>query len=250
MNKLLLVLFLLPSLIFGQVNQKDAKGRKQGPWQKNYPNSKVFVYVGQFKDDKPVGQFRYYYPSGEVKGIIDHIPNSPRSYGYFYHENNELMSEGAYWNQLKDSTWANYSPAGEVTSAEEYKNDKLNGKRVVYYIQGQIEEGKLDVLSIANYKDSILNGIYKEFFPGGKIKKTGNYLAGDKHGEWLEYNLKGVLVGKISYKRGSPHGWARAYNAKGEQISETMYQFGEIIRGKELEAFLKKCEQKGIDPNQ
>ena len=27
------------------VNQKDSQGRKQGPWQKNYPKSKAFEYT-------------------------------------------------------------------------------------------------------------------------------------------------------------------------------------------------------------
>jgi hypothetical protein len=38
-----------------QLNQTDAKGRKQGEWAKTYPKSRVYQYKGQFKDDKPIG---------------------------------------------------------------------------------------------------------------------------------------------------------------------------------------------------
>ena len=76
MNKFVFLFILLPFLTFAQINQKDAKGRKQGVWQKNYPNSSVLIYKGQCKDDVPVGEFTYYDPTGEVRTIIEHIPNT------------------------------------------------------------------------------------------------------------------------------------------------------------------------------
>jgi len=250
MTKFIFLFVLLPFLTFAQINQKDAKGRKQGAWQKNYPNSSVLIYKGQFKDDIPVGEFTYFYSTGEVRAIIEHIPNSKRSYGFYYHKNKELMSEGPFWEQKKDSVWANYNPEGYVLGTEEYKNDKLNGKRTLYYLRSQQESGKMDVLSISNYKDSVLHGEFKEFFSNGKLKKSGFYSKGLKTGEWQEFDMNGILVGKVRYKDGLPHGWAYAYNSKGIKISDTLYQNGVSLRGKELEEFLLKCEKQGIDPNQ
>lgn len=250
MTKFIFLLILLPFLPFSQMNQKDTKGRKQGAWQKNYPNSNILVYKGQFKDDVPVGEFTYFYPTGEVRTIVEHIPNSKRSYGYYYHKNQQIMSEGPFWDQKKDSIWANYNVEGYVLGTEEFKEDKLNGEKVLYYLRSQQESGKIDVLSISNYKDSVLHGAYKEFFSNGKLKKTGNYLKGDKTGEWQEFEMKGVLIGQLRFKDGLPHGWAYAYNSKGVKISETLYQKGTTLRGKELEEFLLKCEKQGVDPNQ
>ena len=70
-NSILFYLLLLPGLMFGQINQKDAKGKKQGVWSKTYPKSKVVEYTGQFKDDKPIGTFVYYYPSSKKKAEIN-----------------------------------------------------------------------------------------------------------------------------------------------------------------------------------
>ena len=71
MNKLLYILLLfLPFLSVSQVNQKDAKGQKQGVWNKKYPGSNTFIYKGQFKDDKAIGEFTYYYEIGKIKSII------------------------------------------------------------------------------------------------------------------------------------------------------------------------------------
>jgi len=250
MKRFLVLFFLFPILAFAQFNQKDVKGKKQGAWQKNYLNSTVLLYKGQFKDDVPIGDFTYFYATGEVRAIIEHLPNSKRSYGYYYHKNKELMSEGPFWNQKKDSVWANYNIEGYVIGTEEFKDDKLNGKRVLYYLRSQQEFGKMDILSVSNFKDSVLNGESKEFFSNGKIKKSGTYLKGLKTSEWQEFDMAGILIGKIRYKEGLPHGWAYAFNAKGQKISETLYQYGTILKGKELEEFLLKCEKQGVDPNQ
>ena len=69
-NVLIVWLFFVQASI-AQVNQVDAKGLKQGPWQKNYPGTKVNMYEGNFKDDKPVGRFIYRYESGKLKAVID-----------------------------------------------------------------------------------------------------------------------------------------------------------------------------------
>jgi len=248
--KIIFLVIFLPLLTFAQINQKDAKGLKQGVWQKTYPNSNVLIYKGQFKNDVPIGEFYYYYPTGEVRAIIEHIPNSKRSYGFYYHKNKELMSEGPFWDQKKDSVWVNYNAQGLVIGTEEYKEDKLNGKRVLFYLRSQEEAGKMDVLSISNYQDSLLHGEFKEFFSNGKTKKVGSYFKGLETGEWLEYDMNGKLIGKLRYKNGLPNGWAYAFNPKGEKISETFYQMGVVLKGKELQDFLDYCKKKGIDPNQ
>ena len=40
-------------------NRTDEKGRKQGEWAKAWPGG-TLRYQGQFKDDRPVGLFRYF----------------------------------------------------------------------------------------------------------------------------------------------------------------------------------------------
>ena len=65
MKVLLLGFILICGVGFSQ-NKTDAQGRKQGPWRKYQPGDKILIYTGQFKDDIPVGEFRYYYPSGKV----------------------------------------------------------------------------------------------------------------------------------------------------------------------------------------
>ena len=65
--KLTLLVVLLAGTGFAQINQVDSQGRKQGKWEKTHPESAVYQYRGEFKDDKPVGKFTYYYESSKVK---------------------------------------------------------------------------------------------------------------------------------------------------------------------------------------
>ena len=57
--------------VLGQ-NKTDAAGRKQGPWIKYQGDGTTPLYTGTFKDNIPVGEFRYFYPSGKVKMIVKH----------------------------------------------------------------------------------------------------------------------------------------------------------------------------------
>jgi len=250
MKKLLYILVLfLPFLSFAQLNQKDANGKKQGVWQKKYPGSNTFIYKGQFKDDKAIGEFTYYYESGKIKSVIKHFPNSNLSFAVFYSENEAVLSEGFYKNQLKDSTWLNFTSSGAISSKESFLQNQLHGEKIIYYIEGQIEDGVLIPLSISNYKKDILNGRYTEFFSTGKIKKKGAFINGLKNGEWLEYHPNGQLAQKVNYKKDNLHAWVYSYDKNGIKISEVFFQNGTRLKGKELDLFFENCTKNGIDPN-
>ncbi len=235
---------------FAQVNQVDAKGLKQGLWQKSYPGSKIYMYEGNFKDDKPVGKFVYKYQSGVVKAVIDNKPNSNVSFVKLYFENQALMADGFYRNQKKDSIWMNYNERGELVSGESYKNDKLNGKKITYYLNDQLENGELKVLSVTIFKDDIRDGVFKEYYPNGTMKMSGNYVNGLRTGEWVEYYNTGQVMSRVLYKADYLHGWSYFYDKNGTELSKNLWKKGDRLEGKELETYLKWCQDKNIDPNQ
>jgi antitoxin component YwqK of YwqJK toxin-antitoxin module len=241
---------VLYSTLFAQLNQVDTKGLKQGAWQKSFSKSEILQYKGQFKDDKPFGTFTYYYPTGQLKATIEHDSDGHHSRAFFYFENKMLMTEGFYLDQKKDSTWVNYNEEGLVVGLETFKNDMLHGKKVVYYLDGQIETEKLNPLSVVIYQNDTLNGEYKEFFSTGKLKLIGKYKKGRLVGEWKEFYPNGSIFKVSRYKDDRLHGWLTTFTKDGEKNGDFLYQFGEKLIGKDLENFLKICEKKGIDPNQ
>ncbi len=248
--KLLVPIFILISnCIIAQLNMMDSEGRKQGAWEKYWDESKTLPqYKGQFVNDEPVGEFWYYYPSGEVRAIIDHL-NPNQSFASFYFKNKELMSEGMYLNQKRDSLWINYNPQGFTLSIEKYKDGKLNGTKVIFYIQNQIERGELKVLSETMYIDSLRSGSFKEYFSSGILKEEGSFLNDRREGIWTKFNIKGARVQSLRYKNGVKHGWSYSYNGQDESRESGLYRNGELLMGEERERYLNDCKLKGIDPN-
>ena len=248
MKRYLIFLFLIPFFCFAQTNTIDKKGWKQGAWAKYYPDNKTAIYTGQFKDNKPFGEFRYYFPSGKLKAIIQHQDKNTLSYARFYFENEQLMSEGRYKEMKRDSLWTNHNSQGFIISREMYTLDKLSGLRVTYYLEGQGED-KEKVLTIENYKDSLLNGSYEAYFMKGNCKEKGGYLKGKKEGEWLTFHTNNVVISRCNYRNGLVHGWTYGYDIKGKLLGKSLYDKGVELKGDELEKYLKYCEKNGIDPN-
>ena len=247
LNLCFLFCFLL--IGFSQVNKTDAKGNKQGVWKKYYPNTQVLQYEGQFLNNQPMGEFRYYYPSGKVKAVLQHEKNTKKTAAWFYFENEQLMSEGNYLDMKKDAVWINYSPEGYIISKESYLNDKLNGVRLSYYLEGQ-EEDAPKILNAAVYKDSLLDGTFTAYFSNGKVMLTGKYSSGEKIEIWSSYHPNGNLSSTKRYKQGKLHGWILSYDQDGTQISKILFNLGEKLSGEALDKYLENCTKKGIDPNE
>jgi antitoxin component YwqK of YwqJK toxin-antitoxin module len=243
------LLFVTPQLWGQTVNQKDTQGRKQGAWQKTYPKSRAFEYKGQFKDDKPVGTFYYYYASTKKKAIVTHDVKTGRSTSVMYHENGVLMAKGIFRNQEKDSVWEYYGPSGRLSTKETYSNGKLNGNQTVYYIFEDPMDKRVVVAKVTPYKMGVIHGDVIEYFDTGIIKSKVNYVNGKKEGIAVTNHPNGKVMITERFKGGIQHGWQSAHDQTGKETGKQYYRYGKRIEGKELEAHLKQCKAKGINPN-
>ena len=69
------------------------------------------------------GIFKFYYPEGKVKAVVNQLDSGKISYTKNYHPNGNLMAAGKYVNQKKDSTWLYYSEEeGKLSLEEHYVN--------------------------------------------------------------------------------------------------------------------------------
>jgi len=244
------VLFFVAPNVWGQtVNQKDTQGRKQGAWQKTYPKSRAFEYKGQFKDDKPVGTFTYYYPSTKVKAVIKHDEKTGRSSAVMYHENGLVMAKGIFKNQEKDSVWEYYGPSGRLSTKETYSKGKLNGNQTVYYVFEDPADKRVIVAKVTPYKMGVIHGDVIEYFDTGIIKSKVNYVNGKKEGVAVTNHPNGKVMITERFKGGIQHGWQSAHDMSGKETGKQYYRYGKRIEGKELEKYLKQLKDKGINPN-
>jgi antitoxin component YwqK of YwqJK toxin-antitoxin module len=242
-------LFMIGNLVGQTINQKDAQGRKQGVWQKTYPKSRAFEYKGQFKDDKPVGTFTYYYPSTKVKAIIKHDEKTGRSAALMYQESGVIFARGIYRNQLKDSIWEYYGPSGRLSKKETYSNDKLNGKTIVYYVPENPEDKSQRPAKVTNYVNDVVEGEVIEYFESGTVKSKATYRNGVKEGIYTINHPDGSKMILERYKKGERHGWCCTYNETGKETGKKYFYYGRELQGKELDEKLRQMKELGINPN-
>ena len=183
MKKTLFIVFSITALSFlaqNYLNLTDSEGKKQGLWIKRDQNDFI-QYIGNFKNDTPVGEFRYYYPYKDtfIRSVINFIPNSNVAWCRNYHLNKQILSEGKFVNQKKDSIWTFLSIDGITVCKEFYSDDKRNGMSVNFYPSGKI-------FSETIYKDDKKNGASKEYYEDGKIKTEGLYADGEKDGKFVD----------------------------------------------------------------
>lgn len=223
MRKLFIILFLIPFVVFSQtdsLNQTDGNGLKQGRWKKFYLKGGK-RYVGQFKDDKPIGTFFYYDELGKMTSSLKHKGDT--AYGKFFHINGKLLGEGIYVNQKKQGEWRYYDNVGLLSSVENYNLGKLHGEKLVYYTSGAIARKEV-------YVEGLIQGEVKDFFEDGIVKYEANYIDGNPDSTVIYYhpNGKNRIVGR--FKDAVRHGKWTYYNDLGVTTSWEFYRLGDLVK--------------------
>lgn len=224
LNKFFLLFFLILSIFSvnaqnDTVNQVDEMGRKQGYWEKTFPNGKL-MYKGYFKDGEPVGKMYRYFDTGELKAIMLYKENSPKVYTRFYYDDGELAGEGMYNDSRKDSLWTYYSfYSAAITSTENYVDGIKQGLEKKYYPNGQVSEeiewnnntrdgvwnqyfddGTIKLKSF--YSNNKVTGPYTFYWPNGNLYIKGQFVDNKRNGKWFFYTDEGKLKSEIDYHYG------------------------------------------------
>lgn len=200
MKNILLIVFALVSYIAvsQDINQFDANGKRHGIWKKDYKNTKVMRYQGEFNHGKEIGVFKYYKNiESEAVLFASRTFNTTNDIAEvkFVSTKGAMVSEGKMLKKTYIGKWLYYHKDSKQIMTEELYNDKgeLNGEKKTYYLSGKLAES-------ANYK--------------------ANKLDGDS--KW--YSEKAVLIRFYSYKAGLLEGPTKAYDAKGDVIMEGVYR--------------------------
>ncbi len=215
---IILVLFSPLFIVAQSINQTDANNNKQGKWEKTYSNG-VPRYVGQFKNDKPFGEFEYFYISGALKAITNYSPDGVVARTKTFHENSLPMAEGKYINQKKDSIWLYFSDLdGKLISEETYKKGELNGLSKTFYPDsGNIAES-------IEYKNGIKQGELRKYFPEGSIMTKGTYENDMLEGDFTLYFPEGNIQLKGKYRKGRQIGNWQYFDEEGNELSEDEFK--------------------------
>lgn len=204
-------------------NEVDAKGRKQGVWQ-GYDVNGNLKYKGNFKDGVPVGEFVYYYPSGKVRARAMHAGDDKTVFIKYYFNDGDIMAEGKYIEQKKDSTWTYYSEQyGTVSSLEFYETGIPVGTWKVYYA----ETGRL--AEEVPYKEGVKHGKWKQYFTDGKLKSEADYVDGELNGLMVIYHLNGNVEVSGTFKNSLKEGTWIYFDENGATVSREEYREGVLV---------------------
>lgn len=205
------------------LNQKDARGQKQGVWKKNYPNG-VIRYRGQFSDNKPVGEFRYFSENGTLKAKVMHRGDGRHASTTLYDDGQRLQATGFYSNQKKDSLWVLYDINGQVVARERYREGLPHGTWETLYA------GSSSLARTESWKMGIKEGLVREYFEPGGLKLEMNYAGGKAHGKVSLWYADGQPTLTGSYQMGVKDGEWLYYNAAGKLRKKETFAGGKLLK--------------------
>jgi antitoxin component YwqK of YwqJK toxin-antitoxin module len=198
------------------INVFDANGLRHGSWKGFYEKTKNLRYEGNFDHGKETGLFTYY--ANSDKNIVMATRNfdtKNNAYTIFFDEKNNKVSEGNVINRLRQGVWTYYHKGSKnVMTVENYIDDKLEGIRKVFYIDGKLgeevpyknnfKEGlskkyskKGQLIEESFYVKNLLQGSYKVYDEAGNVAINGQFNNDLKKGIWKYYE-KGKLVKQIN----------------------------------------------------
>ncbi|HNW89523.1 MAG TPA: LytTR family transcriptional regulator DNA-binding domain-containing protein [Bacteroidales bacterium] len=214
----LIFFFVICGLVSAQpVNKTDTLGRKQGYWKKYVKDT--LKYEGAFINDKPTGEFKYYYPNGKIKAVTAYSDSGSKAQTIMYFNNGTKNAEGLYIDKKKEGLWVYYGINGIKISEENYKTGIKEGTWKYFYDNGKInrienyKNNMLEGEAMDFYADSILklkcsyqngklNGKYQYFYDSGKILFTGVYKNDFQEGVWMFFDENSLGNRKLTYNKG------------------------------------------------
>lgn len=199
-----------------RINRKDKNNHKQGRWFYFYDSGGI-KSEGYYKDDKKNGYFKEYTEKGDlirIQKFIDDIQQPEAEeiqrldVRNEYYPSGQIKTTSMFRNGIPEGIKREYSQYGQITSSYMFKNGILTGEGIIK------EDGNKE-------------GLWKEFYPDGKIKSEGKYDNGKQVGEWKFYhqNTKLEQTGKFN-KQGKPDGVWRWYYDSGQLLREENFRAG------------------------
>jgi len=191
------------------INQLDNKGERHGIWKKNYENTEVSRYEGEFLHGKEIGLFKFY-KNVNGRAVLAATKQFNRenkiSQVKFFASTGKVISEGQMNGRAYIGKWIYYhNKSNEILSIDLYNNEGLlNGERLVYYENAVLAQKEL-------YANGKLQGKSIWYNEAGVVTNEYNYDNGELHGEAKTFDTHGSLIVEGQYQRDRKHGIWKYY---------------------------------------
>lgn len=100
------------------------EGKKEGDFIIYYPNDKIQM-AGKMKDNKNVGEWKYYFLDGSIQTTGFYDNDIPTGHWMWYNPNGKVIEEGEYTDGKREGEWKNYDSLGLIEIVRLYKENNL-----------------------------------------------------------------------------------------------------------------------------
>lgn len=161
-------------------NEVDDKGWRQGFWQITGEMSRApgfkktqIVEEGNYENNKRVGLWKKYFPSGSIRSEITFDNNLPRGPYKVYYPNGKLEESGEWQSNKNIGDFKRYHENGQIAQDFTFNRDgKRNGTQNYFYQNGQLQM-RVEVM------DGVAHGAYSVFYPNGDVKEEKRMTNGE-----------------------------------------------------------------------
>lgn len=161
-------------------------GLYNGKWVSYYQNGEI-ESIENYKNSNNHGKFIAYFKDGTLKGKLNFINNVEDGKYISMLDKNKLIAKGKYRKGDKVGEWIinKYDKEDNLIKSEKYFDDKLHGNAKYY--------GEHNMLSSeGSYNNGEKEGLWITYFSKTNIIKSKiNYLNGEEHGKAIYYDLEG-----------------------------------------------------------
>lgn len=193
------------------------KGKPEGFWRTYYVTG-IIKSEGNRKNHLLDSIWVFYNSKGDTLQKISYMIGKKNGYYLEYSYDNLktgvdtgiTKSKELYVNDKKEGISYYYYPEGKLKSDVSYVNGKMQGLSrqydkegviitLIYYHNGYMsDKEEINRFNDEGQKD----GEWKEFYPDGKVKKEEQYKDGILDGLYKEFNQKGNLILALNYNNG------------------------------------------------
>lgn len=132
-------------------------------------------------------------------------------------------------DNMRHGNYEAFDEKGNVIESSIFQNDTLQGKRIIYFENGQPQY-------IEQYKNGQFDDLYNAFYESGQLKLEGKYTNGAMNGEWKGYHENGQLKEVVLFVDNNENGPFVEYHDNGKLAAEGTYLNGDKEHG-ELKLF-------------
>ena len=232
---------------------------REGPAVGYYPSGKT-QFIVTFSKDALHGLWRSYYESGQICDSGAFFKNIPDGEWVSYYENGQpqmvVQFNAKKLIQVREEMRRLNRPPPIITSSigtpgfrslgtlrgqqaylrEHYLNlqQAIRPPAIVGRFKGITLKRKIDLNTVqrfphyaAPYDECLIHGLYKTYFPDGKLKDSGYSQNGVKTGVWQEYDATQKTMSRGFYKKGHRRDEWKYYNGEGKFVYLRRYnKFG------------------------